>query len=79
MKALKFKISYNIIKLSFYFLGFVLTISAILKFGLVSSHTTPLGFVIPVLIIVIGTFWLIIDWALSKFYNKNILILLVIF
>jgi len=70
MKALKFKISYSIIKLSFYFIGFVLTIFTILKFGLVSSHTPPLGFVIPVLIIVIGSFWLIIDWIISKIYNK---------
>ena len=70
MKQLKLDTNYTKVKIGFYFLGIIITIFSILKFGLVDSHTPPLGFALPVIIMIIGSFGLIIDWLLSRFLKK---------
>jgi hypothetical protein len=64
------KSNYDIIKLVVYFIGFGLTIFSIVKFGLVDSHTSPLGFVIPVLFLFLGMFWALIGFVAAYFFRS---------
>jgi len=65
------KFSYNNLKTLVYIIGFCLTIYSVLKFGLIDSHTPPLGFVIPVFFLILGFIWVIVDWVLSFFFEIN--------
>ena len=59
--------NYNTFKALFYISCGGFTIFSILKYGLVSSHTPPLGFVIPVFTLFLGLVWGLIDWVILMF------------
>jgi len=62
---------YNKIKFIVYLFGLFLTIYSILKYGLVESHTPPLGFVIPIFFILLSLVWIIFDWLLVYILKSN--------
>lgn len=63
------RLNYNIIKLIVYIIGLCLTAYAIFKYGLIDSHTPPVGFVLPVFFMTIGFIWVIVDWLISCFFK----------
>ena len=66
------RFSYNNLKIIIYIIGLCLTILSIIKHGLADSHTPPLGFVIPVLFLIIGAFWVVVDYLISIFFDIKI-------
>ncbi len=66
------RFSYNSLKIIIYIIGLCLTIFSIIKHGLVDSHTPPLGFTIPVFFLIIGAFWVGIDYLISIFFDIKI-------
>lgn len=62
---------YEIVKIIFYTIGLCFTIYSILEFGLIDSHTPPIGFIIPLFIMAFGFLWMIIDWLIVCF-SKSI-------
>jgi len=61
---------YNGLKIGLYSIGIIVTLVAIVMFGLDGSHTPPFGFVIPLLMGCLGVLWLIIDWAIGLSSRK---------
>lgn len=53
-------------------LGALITVFSILKYGLVSSHTPPMGFIIPLFIVVLASAWIIVDWVLFNVLNRKV-------
>lgn len=62
---------YEIVKILFYTINLCFTIYSILKFGLIDSHTPPIGFIIPLFIMVFGFLWMIIDWLIVCFLKSS--------
>ncbi|GEM_PF-5893038 len=64
--------AYDIFKTIVYLIGLIFTIYSILKFGLINSHTPPLGFVIPFFTIFIALLWELLDWILKKIVSDKV-------
>lgn len=64
---------YDIVKCFIYILGFGYTIYAILKFGLIDSHTPPVGFAIPVFLMIVAVIWYVLDLVILKFFKKQMI------
>ncbi len=66
-KSLKGISKYDLVKIVIYLLGFIFSVYSILKHGLIDSHTPPVGFVVPFLLMLIAIIWYIVDLILIKF------------
>ncbi|PIA78528.1 hypothetical protein BFR04_03055 [Gaetbulibacter sp. 4G1] len=66
------RFSYNSLKVIIYIIGLCLTIFSIIKHGLVDSHTPPLGIAISVIFLIVGAFWVVIDYLISVFFDIKI-------
>lgn len=63
---------YYYIKCAVYAFGALLTVFSSLKYGLVSSHTPPIGFIISLFIVILASTWIIVDWVLFNVLNRKI-------
>ena len=61
---------YKRIKITVYLLGFCLTITSMLKYGLEGTHIPPLCFLLALLMLLLSTIWIIIDFCISYFIKE---------